>query len=139
MKKKIKIVTKDTPEIHAFEFIGSDDFNLYMWKIPPMDSKPWPRMVDFAHMVLRGHRSIVNQVRYNQASCIFASSGVEKIIKIWSPFPLGEGSLGGLKVVAVHGKFIQSSVIVRHGACFPFRGTPVSGRGNGVCSRTMST
>lgn len=49
-------------------------------------------------MVLRGHRSIVNQVRYNQGSCIFASSGVEKIIKIWSPFPLGAGSLGGLKV-----------------------------------------
>jgi WD repeat-containing protein 22 len=69
-----------------------------------MDSKPWLRMVDSAHMVLRGHRSIVNQVRYNQASCIFASSGVEKIIKIWSPFPLGEGSLGGLKVVAVHNK-----------------------------------
>ncbi|XP_050454385.1 DDB1- and CUL4-associated factor 5 isoform X2 [Cataglyphis hispanica] len=73
---------------------GSDDFNLYMWKIPPMEGKPW---VESAHMVLRGHRSIVNQVRYNQASCIFASSGVEKIIKIWSPFPLGSGCLGGLK------------------------------------------
>ncbi|XP_011636836.1 DDB1- and CUL4-associated factor 5 isoform X1 [Pogonomyrmex barbatus] len=73
---------------------GSDDFNLYMWKIPPMEGKAW---VESAHMVLRGHRSIVNQVRYNQASCIFASSGVEKIIKIWSPFPLGTGCLGGLK------------------------------------------
>ncbi|XP_020284071.1 DDB1- and CUL4-associated factor 5 isoform X2 [Pseudomyrmex gracilis] len=73
---------------------GSDDFNLYMWKIPPPGSKPW---VENAHMVLRGHRSIVNQVRYNQASCIFASSGVEKIIKIWSPFTLGKGCLGGLR------------------------------------------
>ncbi|XP_076635534.1 uncharacterized protein LOC143348805 isoform X2 [Colletes latitarsis] len=72
---------------------GSDDFNLYMWKIPS-ESVKW---VDSAHMVLRGHRSIVNQVRYNQASCIFASSGVEKIIKIWSPFSLGHGCLGGLK------------------------------------------
>ncbi|XP_033360392.1 DDB1- and CUL4-associated factor 5 [Bombus vosnesenskii] len=72
---------------------GSDDFNLYMWKIPSEDVK-W---VNFAHMVLRGHRSIVNQVRYNQASCIFASSGVEKLIKIWSPFPLGSNCLGGLK------------------------------------------
>ncbi|CAK9814260.1 DDB1- and CUL4-associated factor 5 [Anthophora quadrimaculata] len=72
---------------------GSDDFNLYMWKIPPDDVK-W---VNSAHMVLRGHRSIVNQVRYNQASCIFASSGVEKLIKIWSPFPLGNNCLGGLK------------------------------------------
>lgn len=77
------------------ELAGSDDFNLYMWKIPSMDGKPW---VESAHMVLRGHRSIVNQVRYNQTSCIFASSGVEKIIKIWSPFPLGTGCLGGLKV-----------------------------------------
>lgn len=86
--------------MHFIEFIGSDDFNLYMWKIPPMNLfetfKTW---VKSAHMVLRGHRSIVNQVRYNQASCIFASSGVEKIIKIWSPFPLGKGSLGGLKVI----------------------------------------
>jgi DDB1- and CUL4-associated factor 5 len=33
-------------------------------------------------MVLYGHRSIVNQVRYNQQKCILASSGVEKIIKV---------------------------------------------------------
>ncbi|XP_012258334.2 DDB1- and CUL4-associated factor 5 [Athalia rosae] len=72
---------------------GSDDFNLYMWKIPTNNEK-W---VDSAHMVLHGHRSIVNQVRFNQSSCILASSGVEKIIKIWSPFPLGNGCLGGLK------------------------------------------
>ncbi|XP_015609773.1 DDB1- and CUL4-associated factor 5 [Cephus cinctus] len=72
---------------------GSDDFNLYMWKIPGEETK-W---VGSAHMILRGHRSIVNQVRYNKASCILASSGVEKIIKIWSPFPLGNSSLGGLK------------------------------------------
>ncbi|XP_012286907.1 DDB1- and CUL4-associated factor 5 isoform X2 [Orussus abietinus] len=72
---------------------GSDDFNLYMWKIPTDDTS-W---VDSAHMILRGHRSIVNQVRFNEASCILASSGVEKIIKIWSPFPLGSSCLGGLK------------------------------------------
>ena len=72
---------------------GSDDFNLYMWKIP----SEGVRWVYSAHMVLHGHRSIVNQVRYNQASCIFASSGVEKIIKIWSPFSLGHNCLGELK------------------------------------------
>ncbi|XP_043271607.1 DDB1- and CUL4-associated factor 5 isoform X2 [Venturia canescens] len=72
---------------------GSDDFNLYMWKIPSEEIK-W---VDSAHMILRGHRSIVNQVRYNRASCILASSGVEKIIKIWSPFPLCNSCLGSLK------------------------------------------
>lgn len=39
-------------------------------------------------MVLYGHRSIVNQVRYNPQNCIIASSGVEKVIKIWRPFEL---------------------------------------------------
>lgn len=37
--------------------------------------------VSHAHMMLRGHRSIVNQVRYNKASALIISSGVEKIIK----------------------------------------------------------
>lgn len=76
-------------------FKGSDDFNLYMWKIPSDKSVNW---VDSAHMVLRGHRSIVNQVRYNPASCLLASSGVEKVIKLWSPFPISENYQGGLKV-----------------------------------------
>ncbi|XP_014214692.1 DDB1- and CUL4-associated factor 5 [Copidosoma floridanum] len=73
---------------------GSDDFQLYMWKIPTDDTVKW---IDSAHMVLRGHRSIVNQVRYNQASCLLASSGVEKVIKLWSPFPIGDKCQGGLK------------------------------------------
>lgn len=34
------------------------------------------------HMVLRGHRSIVNNVRYNPLTCCLASSGVEKTIKV---------------------------------------------------------
>lgn len=33
-------------------------------------------------MVLYGHRSIVNQVRYNREKCLLASSGVEKIVKV---------------------------------------------------------
>lgn len=37
-------------------------------------------------MVLHGHRSIVNQVRYNAQKCIIASSGVEKLVKLWRPF-----------------------------------------------------
>lgn len=47
-------------------------------------------------MVLYGHRSIVNQVRYNSQKCLIASSGVEKIIKLWRPFEL-EGWNGGLE------------------------------------------
>lgn len=51
--------------------------------------------VDKNQMVLYGHRSIVNQVRYNPQKCILASSGVEKVIKLWSPFEMDKwtGSL----------------------------------------------
>lgn len=65
---------------------GSDDFNLYMWKIPEEGQEE--NWVEEAHIVLRGHRSIVNQVRFNYSNFILASSGVEKIIKLWSPFPM---------------------------------------------------
>lgn len=40
-----------------FVLSGSDDFNLYMWQISD-DETSWQ---DRAHLVLRGHRSIVNQ------------------------------------------------------------------------------
>lgn len=53
--------------------------------------------VDRHHMVLYGHRSIVNQVRYNSQKCLIASSGVEKVIKLWCPFQL-DGWLGNLEV-----------------------------------------
>jgi WD repeat-containing protein 22 len=33
-------------------------------------------------MILKGHRSIVNQVRFNSSNYIIASSGVEKLIKV---------------------------------------------------------
>ncbi|XP_070578975.1 DDB1- and CUL4-associated factor 5-like [Ptychodera flava] len=70
---------------------GSDDFSLYVWKIPDETREiPW---VSEAHMVLKGHRSIVNQVRFNPSNHMIASSGVEKIIKVWSPFRL-PGSSG---------------------------------------------
>lgn len=38
--------------------------------------------IETTQMVLYGHRSIVNQVRYNRQKCLLASSGVEKIIKV---------------------------------------------------------
>ncbi|XP_038075186.1 DDB1- and CUL4-associated factor 5-like [Patiria miniata] len=63
---------------------GSDDFNLYMWEVPePSEDVMW---VDEAKLVLQGHRSIVNQVRFNAYTHNIVSSGVEKIIKLWSPF-----------------------------------------------------
>ncbi|CAB3249316.1 unnamed protein product [Arctia plantaginis] len=64
-----------------FVLSGSDDFNLYMWKIPELGDGS-DVIMESPHMVLYGHRSIVNQVRYNPHYCLIASSGVEKIIKV---------------------------------------------------------
>jgi len=55
---------------------GSDDFGVYIWKCPSEKSQKW---VHEAHLKLRGHRSIVNQVRYNSKFHLLISSGVEKI------------------------------------------------------------
>ena len=33
-------------------------------------------------MILKGHRSIVNQIRYNHNAHALASSGVEKVVKV---------------------------------------------------------
>lgn len=38
--------------------------------------------IESTQIVLYGHRSIVNQVRYNRQKCLLASSGVEKIVKV---------------------------------------------------------
>ncbi|XP_061700120.1 DDB1- and CUL4-associated factor 5 [Syngnathoides biaculeatus] len=73
---------------------GSDDFNLYMWKIPT-DPETGGRVVNGAFMVLKGHRSIVNQVRFNPHTYMICSSGVEKVIKVWSPYQQPD-SLGDL-------------------------------------------
>lgn len=40
------------------------------------------RVVNGAFMVLKGHRSIVNQVRFNPHTYMICSSGVEKVIKV---------------------------------------------------------
>ncbi|XP_060117125.1 DDB1- and CUL4-associated factor 5 [Heteronotia binoei] len=77
---------------------GSDDFHLYMWRIPPdPEAGGIGRVVNGAFMVLKGHRSIVNQVRFNPHTYMICSSGVEKIIKIWSPYrqPGCTGDLDG--------------------------------------------
>ncbi|XP_067895607.1 DDB1- and CUL4-associated factor 5 isoform X2 [Heterodontus francisci] len=81
-----------------FVLSGSDDFNLYMWRIPSTLETGGPaRIVNGAFMILKGHRSIVNQVRFNPHSYMICSSGVEKIIKVWSPYlqPNCAGDLEG--------------------------------------------
>ncbi|KZS20357.1 Serine/threonine-protein phosphatase [Daphnia magna] len=82
-----------------FAIAGSDDHNIYIWRIPATGEDDPDHIVHNAHMVLKGHRSIVNHVRYNSVTCSLASCGVEKMIKIWSPFSF-PGSSGGLDRLA---------------------------------------
>uniref|UniRef100_A0A914HL93 Uncharacterized protein n=1 Tax=Globodera rostochiensis TaxID=31243 RepID=A0A914HL93_GLORO len=66
---------------------GSDDWNIYVWKVPTN----WSDCADGcarAHTVLEGHRSIVNHVKYGQRNNLLLSCGVEKIVKCWSGLPL---------------------------------------------------
>lgn len=41
-----------------------------------------------AYTILKGHRSICNHIRYSPRNNLIASSGVEKIVKVWSPFEM---------------------------------------------------
>lgn len=77
--------------------VTSDDFNVYLFRIPEelrnrsTSSNDDPiKFINSADFVLKGHRSIVNKVEYNHRRSILASSGVEKVIKLWSPFRLNE-------------------------------------------------
>lgn len=81
---------------------GSDDFRLYAWRLPDdLEERPEPEdgvacgWVRRAHLVLEGHRSIVNQVRFNRSAAVVASSGVEKMVKLWSSLPM-HGATGSL-------------------------------------------
>lgn len=65
---------------------GSDDWNIYVWKVPDLGCER--KKVDAAYRILKGHRSIVNHVRYSPLNRTLFSSGVEKIIKLWSEFDL---------------------------------------------------
>ncbi|XP_016979826.1 DDB1- and CUL4-associated factor 5 [Drosophila rhopaloa] len=74
---------------------GSDNFNMFIWRLDGVDLEKKNQWMETPPVILTGHRSIVNQVRYNRQRCLLASSGVEKIIKLWSPFAQQgwEGSL----------------------------------------------
>lgn len=69
--------------ISKFVVSGSDDFNIYVWEVPD-DWADHDKVltVGRAFMVLHGHRSIVNQVRFNPETHMLLSAGVEKVIKV---------------------------------------------------------
>ena len=79
---------------------GSDDFSLFVWRIPLEDAGDdtgKTQLVSDAHLKLVGHRSIPNQCRYNGKYHLLASCGVEKLVKLWSPYEVqGESRTGGL-------------------------------------------
>lgn len=72
---------------------GSDDFNVYIWEVPADEWGDQGKLITVgrAFLVLHGHRSIVNQVRFNAATHMLISAGVEKVLKVWSPFPIPGG------------------------------------------------
>ncbi|KAF7638490.1 hypothetical protein Mgra_00002168 [Meloidogyne graminicola] len=69
---------------HNFMITGSDDWNIYVWKIPT----DWNEKDDLnennnkAFTVFRGHRSIVNHVKYGINSGLLLSCGVEKLLSV---------------------------------------------------------
>ncbi|EPB69171.1 WD domain, G-beta repeat protein [Ancylostoma ceylanicum] len=68
---------------------GSDDFNIYAWQVPHNDgAKEENTSILKASFILKGHRSIVNHVRYSPSNRIITSCGVEKIVKVWSSLPI---------------------------------------------------
>ncbi|VDM42350.1 unnamed protein product [Toxocara canis] len=73
---------------HDLVMTGSDDWNIYVWKIPQNRQTGERQTIDKAYRVLKGHRSIVNHARYSPHNRMLFSSGVEKIIKLWSAWEL---------------------------------------------------
>lgn len=73
-----------------------------MWKIPDTSENAEKKnnrkavLITDAHLRLRSHRSIVNQCAFNRKHFLLATSGIEKLVKIWSPYPLPGSSGGGL-------------------------------------------
>lgn len=78
---------------------GSDDFSVFVWKIPVFNEladENGPILISDVHLKLKSHRSIVNQCRYNKQHHMIASSGIEKLIKVWTPYKLPNNNGGGL-------------------------------------------
>ncbi|XP_047132399.1 DDB1- and CUL4-associated factor 5 isoform X1 [Hydra vulgaris] len=87
-----------------FIVAGSENFKIYFWE------RDHYLETQDAHFMLEGHRSIVNQVRFNRQFSLLASSGVEKSIKVWSPYQFS-GCVGD---ITGEESFIQRKCYSRH-------------------------
>eukprot|EP00667_Euglena_gracilis_P005026 EG_transcript_5058 len=86
---------------------GSDDWGVYVWALEDLqpssgepvthdisrEEQPWSNarhLVPRPRHVLRGHQSIVNGVAWNASLPLLATAGVERVIRLWQPFPFTE-------------------------------------------------
>ncbi len=56
---------------------GSDDGCFFIWD----------RNTGIVERVLRGDESIVNCLQPHPFTCMLASSGIDSVVRIWSPLP----------------------------------------------------
>lgn len=70
-------LTRSPDAVHRLLTVLSRHYFRFILKLTYI-SDEWGQI----HIVLLGHRSIVNQVRFNRQSNIIASSGVEKMVKV---------------------------------------------------------
>merc|ERR1712227_476288 len=61
--------------------VGSNHGNVHIWDINTWGTE------NSEGTILRGHRSVVNQVVYCPLLGTIGSSGVEKSIRLWSEYP----------------------------------------------------
>ncbi|CAJ0567382.1 unnamed protein product, partial [Mesorhabditis spiculigera] len=94
--------------------MGGDDFNIYAWQIPdgfaelpPVEGLEMYRNLDNCTTMLQGHRSIVNHVRYNKKMKALASCGIEKIVKIWTPYATMDSTINPILRTPQMGGFID--------------------------------
>uniref|UniRef100_A0A1I7T283 WD_REPEATS_REGION domain-containing protein n=1 Tax=Caenorhabditis tropicalis TaxID=1561998 RepID=A0A1I7T283_9PELO len=69
---------------------GSDHWGIHIWKVPrPNDTQAFEDESPLEEIkILRGHRSIPNQIKYSKQNQVLISSGVENSFKLWSHFRL---------------------------------------------------
>lgn len=70
-----------------FVVAGSDDGSFFVW-----DSQTTNIV-----RVLRGDQSIVNCLQPHPSSCLLATSGIESVIRLWSPGPVDEHGNASVK------------------------------------------
>ena len=77
------VTKKEAAFVHDGEYlaIGSDDFSVRLWKAETGKHTE-------ADVVLQGHMGIVNQVCWSSKFSYLFSSGVESLIRVWSPFAI---------------------------------------------------